>query len=79
MKKYIFAVIIFGIMLLISVTNFPSIGEILNENFLVIILLFIIAHFLELNVASKITVVGDIGVYLMAIFTLPIRSAFLSY
>ena len=76
MKKYIFAVIIFGIMLLISVTNFPSIGEISNENFLVIILLFIIAHFLELNVASKITVVGDIGVYLMAIFTLPIRSAF---
>ncbi|MCD6245485.1 hypothetical protein J7J58_01135, partial [candidate division WOR-3 bacterium] len=76
MKKYIFAVIIFGIMLLISVTNFPNIGEVLNENFLVIILLFIMAHFLELNVTSKITVVGDIGVYLMAIFTLSIRSAF---
>ncbi|NIA22680.1 MAG: HD domain-containing protein [Proteobacteria bacterium] len=78
MKKYIFAIIILVVMLLVCVVNFPNVNEILNENFFVIVFLFSIAHFLKLNVTSKITVVGDIGAYLMAIFTLSFRAALLS-
>ena len=78
MRKYILTIIFFVIIILPCIFFPPDVNIILTENFIVIIFLFTLAHLLKLNVDKNVTTVGDIGAYLLAIFTLRLNEALFS-